>query len=168
MAETLHYSKPSVFRHEFQILRDGEQIGAVNYDGIRHRQADAYLDNGAVHIQQSGLVRSEVKVTQSNSDKVMAVYKEPMLGRTGRLAIGDAEYTFGKVGKKIALKPSYAWKDADGRELITYRRTSVIKSAGEIVVADAASTIDSRRIMIPLGLFIYLNREEDDAHAAGS
>ena len=168
MAEILQYEQPHMLRHEFEILREGRPVGAVTYEGIRHRQANAHFDGTAIQIKQAGLVHTEVTATTANSGKIAGVYREPILGRTGQLAVGNTEYTFGTVGKKISLKSSYAWKDADGNELITYRVEGIVRNVGEIAVSDAALALPDRNLLIPLGLFNCLHREEGDAAAAGS
>ena len=98
----------------------------------------------------------------------MGVYHEPTLGQTGKLTIGDTEYTFGTVGKKITIKSSYAWKDTDGNELITYHIKGIVRNVGEIAVSDAALALPDRKLLILLGLFNCLHREEAYAVAAGS
>jgi hypothetical protein len=167
MAEILEYKQPHMLRHDFDILREGEPVGAVTYDGIRHRGANAYFEGTAIQIKPAGLSHTDVTVTAANSGEIMGEYHEPILGRTGKLAVSDTEYTFGTVGKKITLKSSYAWKDADGNELITYRVKGIVRNVGEIAVSDAALALQDHKLLIPLGLFNCLHREEGDAAAAG-
>ncbi|HEX8226920.1 MAG TPA: hypothetical protein VF572_03570 [Candidatus Saccharimonadales bacterium] len=168
MAETLQYKQPHMLRHDFEILREEKPVGAVSYEGISHRLAHAHFDGTAIQIKQDGLLRTEVTVTAADSGETMGVYREPMLGRTGKLAIGDTEYTFGRVGKKIALKSSYAWKNTDGNELITYHVKGIVRNVGEIAVSDAALALPDSSLLILLGLFNCLHREEGDASAAGA
>jgi hypothetical protein len=56
MAEILQYNQPHMLRHDFEILREGRPVGAVTYEGIRHRQANAHFDGTAIQIKQAGTV----------------------------------------------------------------------------------------------------------------
>ncbi|MFZ1484051.1 MAG: hypothetical protein WAS36_03500 [Candidatus Saccharimonadales bacterium] len=164
----LRYTKPNPFKHEFHIIRDENRAGTLVYKNILHRQAAAHMDGLAMELRQGGLARTEVTVIEENTDKVLGVYRKPAIGRTGQILLGDTEYTFSKVSKPLSLRPSYSWKDSEGAELITFRMTGMIRNAGEIVVAETVLEPQDRNVLIPLGLFNCINREESSSTAVAS
>lgn len=158
---TLHFEQMSAFKHVFQILYNGKKVGALEYTSSAHGQADGIMKGQTWHFTEKGILNLRVLVMNQANEQV-ALYAKPFLKRKGTVMIDGRQFGFKPKG--LGLKSRYVWTDDAGHEIIAYAQGGLWKLKGDIEIRQELSK--QIAVLVPLGMFIGLNRDEDSAVAA--
>ena len=164
MSRVLQFTQPKALRHAFVITENNVEVGSLEYEGLAHRKATAQLEGSAVRFVRKGFITTKIEVLQTESQQPIAEYSKPLF-KGGSITLANKTYHFGSKGG--ILKSHYAWMDEQDNIVIAYEYGGFIKSGGDITImtnVPTAATI----ILVPLGLFIALNTDEDDSAGASS
>lgn len=162
----LLFRQPDIKRYQFEITQDtttdNDQsgvVGTLSYAKVRHNQANAGMGNETWSFKRKTL--GGIVISDSETQRPIATYRKPFFSRVGVIALGNDRYNF---GPSRTTHGSHSWTDSAGTELVTYADHTGIKRSGEILIAETTQK-PQEDMLIPLGLFMKLNQQEDAATA---
>lgn len=157
--KVLQFEQPKAMKHAFVIIQDEEEIGSVTYTSLSHRKARATILGTEWDFIEKGLLGNKVSVLDGRTQQEFAHYQKPFF-KKGIVHIHDKPYTFRSKG---FIKSHCFWDDADGNELVAYNYGGLLKTRGDITVDEQLLQDPKLRLLIPLGMFVAFNADEDEA-----
>lgn len=156
---TLQFKQPKTLQHSFIILHENKEIGSLAYAGMRHRKAEARMNSHVWSFAQEGLLGRKIEITSQDNEETLSASRVSGLRQVWSVRLNDVTYQFKSYG--MGMRSHYAWADESGDKQITYANGGFIKSHGDIEVAEDTLLSSSAQLLIPLGLFLGLNQDEN-------